>query len=39
MIRVGNGGVKGTSTNTFANWPCKDASPHSVSISETYRWY
>lgn len=28
MIGVDSGGVKGALTNTFANWPCKDASPH-----------
>lgn len=39
MTGVDNRGVKGTLTNTFANWLCKDANRHSVSISEAYRWH
>lgn len=38
MIRVDNGGVKETLTNTFANWLCNDASPGSVFANETYTW-
>lgn len=39
MIGRDSRGVKGILMNTFANWHCKDACPHSVSLSEMYRWY
>lgn len=39
MIGVDTGDIKETLTNTFANWPWKDVSPHFISISEPYRWY